>query len=139
MDTERKKLERQAGNIIRKTGIWFGEHDGAYYDFIKQKDFIGFAHYYLKSCWNQDELKNFAESSIYIELVEIDSKLGTDITDQLFKCVRLGVRLDLIQVQKISNFPEINISLIITLRPSILLMSISTKWKTKIQYSLYFF
>ena len=60
--------------------------------------FVGYAHYYLQECWNESELKNKADVTIYKQLLEIDSKLGTTQSEQLFGCVFHSVRMDLIKV-----------------------------------------
>ena len=70
------------------------EHD----DKLREKNFVGYANYYLHACWNASELKNKADVKIYKQLIEIDSKLGTTQSEQLFKCVFNSLRMDLIQV-----------------------------------------
>ena len=39
---------------------------------------------YLKHCYDESELINKADITIYKQLLEIDSKLGTTQTEQLF-------------------------------------------------------
>ena len=68
------------------------------HDELMELDYVGYADYYLRKCWNDSELKNKADVTIYKQLLEIDSKLGTIQTEQLFKCVFNTVRMDLIQV-----------------------------------------
>ena len=60
--------------------------------------FVGYAHYYLQECWNESELKNKADVTIYKQLLEIDLKLGTTQSEQLFECVFDSLRMDLIKV-----------------------------------------
>ena len=60
--------------------------------------YVGFANYYLHNCYDESELKNKADITIYKQLLEIDSKLGTTQTEQLFWCVFWTVRMDLIKV-----------------------------------------
>ena len=93
-DEERKKLNLKAleyiyislGIPIDVTKNEFGEH------------FVGYANYYLDKCWNESKLKNKADVAVYKPLLEIDAKLGTTQSEQLFQCVRYSVRMDLIKV-----------------------------------------
>ena len=71
-----------------------GEHN----DKLQEAGFVGYAHYYLQACWNESELKNKADVAVYKQLLEIDSKLGTTQSEQLFKCVFYSLRIDLIEV-----------------------------------------
>ena len=68
------------------------------HDKLRELDVVGYAHFYLFKCWNQSELKNKADVTIYTQLLEIDAKLGTTQSEQLFKCVFHSLRIDLIQV-----------------------------------------
>ena len=70
------------------------EHD----DQLRELGFVGYANYYLQECWDESELKNKADVTIYKQLLEIDSKLGTTQSEQLFWCVFNTVRMDLIKV-----------------------------------------
>ena len=70
------------------------EHD----DKLRELGYVGYAEYYLQACWNESELKNKADVTIYKQLLEIDSKLGTTQSEQLFQCVFNSVRMDLIKV-----------------------------------------
>ena len=67
-------------------------------DQLRELDYVGYADYYLQECWNESELKNKADVTIYKQLLEIDSKLGTTQSEQLFKCVFQSLRIDLIKV-----------------------------------------
>ena len=68
------------------------------YDELREEGYVGYAHYYLQESWNKSELKNKADVTIYKQLLEIDSKLGTTQSEQLFKCVFHSLRMDLIKV-----------------------------------------
>ena len=70
------------------------EHD----DQLRDLGYVGYANYYLKACWDESELKNKADVTIYKQLLEIDSKLGTTQSEQLFWCVFHSLRIDLIKV-----------------------------------------
>ena len=65
---------------------------------LQELGYVGYAHFYLKNCWNI-WVQNRADVSIYNQLLEIDSKLGTTPSEQLFACVQTCVpRKDLIEV-----------------------------------------
>ena len=70
------------------------EHD----DKLREKNFVGYANYYLHACWNASELKNKADVKIYKQLIEIDAKLGTTQSEQLRWCLAYSPRQDLIEV-----------------------------------------
>ena len=96
-DEERKKLNLQAGRLIKSLGISFAVTENKF-DELREKGFVGYAEYYLFKCWNESELKNKAVVAIYKQLLEIDAKLGTTQSEQLFKCVFYSLRMDLIKV-----------------------------------------
>ena len=98
-EKERKELNWQAGRLIKSLGIDMIVGDGIY-DVLRDENhkYVGYAEYYLQACWNESELKNKADVTIYKQLLEIDSKLGTSQSEQLFKCVFFTVRIDLIKV-----------------------------------------
>ena len=68
------------------------------HDKLRELGYVGYANYYLQQCWNKSESKNKADVTIYKQLLEIDSKLGTTQSEQLFECVFNSVRMNLIQV-----------------------------------------
>ena len=98
-DEERKELNLKAGRLIRSLGISIAVTENNF-DVLRDEKhrFVGYAHYYLKYCWNEFELKNKADVTIYKQLLEIDSKLGTTQSEQLFWCVFYSLRVDLIKV-----------------------------------------
>ena len=67
------------------------EHNGK----LKELGYVGYAHYYLKKCWDESELINEAEVTVYKQFLEIDAKLGTTQSEQLFGCVFSSLRMDL--------------------------------------------
>ena len=68
------------------------------HDKLREEDFVGYAGYYLLACWDKSELKNKADVTIYKQLLEIDAKLGTTQSEQLFWCVLYSLRMDLFKV-----------------------------------------
>ena len=97
-DSERKKLNLEAGRLIQSLGISIPVR-GNYFDVLREKrGGVGYASFYLKQCYDESQLANKADVTIYRQLLEIDLKLGTTQTEQLFQCVKLSLRMDLIEV-----------------------------------------
>ena len=94
-DEERKKMNLEAERLFESHGVRMIFDD---YDSIRKNGEVGYAHYYLNECWNESELKNKADVTIYAQLLEIDSKLGTSQSEQLRRCLRYSSRMDLIEV-----------------------------------------
>ena len=101
---EEKQLNQRAGRILREAGLVFEEWKD--YDWITkgayhrdQIDDEGYADYYLMKCWNDTKMINEADASVYRELVDIDSKLGTEIAIQLLCCLSWTTRWDIIEVR----------------------------------------
>ena len=65
--------------------------------YLKKKGIAGFAHLYLLRC-DIESKSNQIDIQIYTKLIELDSRLGTTAAEQLFACVFLTQRLDLIKV-----------------------------------------
>ena len=96
--TENEKLElnNRGRDILRKTGVQYGDGD---YDTLREKSgWAGFASYYIGESWDETELVNKADINIYKELILIDEKLGTKMTEQLYECVGSSYRKDLFKV-----------------------------------------
>ena len=68
------------------------------HDKLRELDAVGYAHYYLKECLDESELKNNADVAVYKQLLEIDSELGTTQSEQLLGCLCFTSRKDLIEV-----------------------------------------
>ena len=96
-DKEQKELNLEAGRLIKSLGIFINVTENEF-DVLRKYGFVGYAEYYLQKCWDESKLKNKADVEIYKQLLEIDSKLGTTQTEQLFKCVFHSLRIDLIKV-----------------------------------------
>ena len=93
-EKEKKELNIRGRDILRKTGIWCCDDA---YDILRH-EFAGFASYYVRASYNDTELVNKADINIYKELILIDEKLGTKMTEQLFWCVQCSYRKDLFKV-----------------------------------------
>ena len=95
-EKEKKELYIRGRDILRKTGVPYGGDD---YDILREEvGWAGFASYYIGNSWDETELVNKADINIYKELVLIDEKLGTKMTEQLEKCVKWSYRKDLFKV-----------------------------------------
>ena len=68
------------------------------HDELRELGYVGYAHYYLQACWNESELENKADVTIYKQLLEIDAKLGTTQSEQLRWCLCYSPRKDFIEV-----------------------------------------
>ena len=97
---ERKQLNLKAGRLIKDLGIKIAVTENKFDVLRKKHGYVGFAQYYLRGCYDDSALLNKAENKIYKKLLEIDSKLGTTQTEQLFSCVFHSVRMDLIKVSE---------------------------------------
>ena len=98
-DEERKRLDKLGGELIRQAGIDTEiEYEQNEFEILKELGYVGFAHYYLQHSWDKSELVNKADISIYKQLIDIDSQLGTTASEQLFECVLKTLRMDLIKV-----------------------------------------
>ena len=94
---EKQRLNQLAGKILREAGFIFEE--GKDYDWMNENEFEGYAEYYLAKCWNDSQMVNEADISIYLQLVEIDSILGTTASLQLGACLSWTMRWDIIKVR----------------------------------------
>ena len=65
---------------------------------LRGKEMIGFAHLYLQRCKRESKLDDEIDIRLYTKLVQLDSKLGTTATEQLFCCISHSLKFDLIKV-----------------------------------------
>ena len=94
---ERKELYLKAEALIQSVGITMPAREN-WYDFLRENGIFGYGTYYLVTSWDNFELISKADPIIYKQIREIDAKLGTTTTEQLFECVLFSVRMDLIKV-----------------------------------------
>ena len=84
---------------MREAGLDFEE--GMDYDSINKLAWIyGYATYYLSKCQNDSTMINEADATVYQKLIDIDSTLGTELSRQLYGCLRWTTRWDIIKVLK---------------------------------------
>ena len=100
-----KQLHQRAGRILRSAGVDFDEWKD--FDWLRKQTLDnfsgkakiqGYADYYLAKCWNGLKMTNEADVAIYLQLVEIDSVLGTPLSRQLWACLLWTTRSDIIKV-----------------------------------------
>ena len=96
---ERKALNLKGCELIQSVDPSFPIDENTY-DGLRRNKAFGFAYFYLIKCWDQSDLmkENEADVTIYKQLLEIDSKLGTTQAEQLWVCVFASLRMDLIKV-----------------------------------------
>ena len=96
-NAERKELHLKAGRLIQSQGFSINVTEKQF-NVLREKGWVGYAHYYLENRYDESQLENKTDITIFKQLLEIDSKLGTTQTEQLFWCVFWTVRMDLIKV-----------------------------------------
>ena len=64
--------------------------------------------------WDETDLINKADINIYKELITIDEKLGTKMTEQLLRCVQFSFREDLFEM----NIEHIRTAVLSSLFPT---------------------
>ena len=69
------------------------------YDFLREKNWVGFAEVYLDRCNKESDADIEADISVYKKLVKLDERLGTTPSEQLFKCLHKTTRWDIIKVR----------------------------------------
>ena len=94
-EKEKKELNIRGRDILRKTGVQYGDGD---YDTLRKIGWAGFASYYIFKSWDETDLVNKADVNIYKQLITIDGKMGTKMTEQLVECVGFTYRKDLFKV-----------------------------------------
>ena len=97
---EKKRLNELGAMILNEAGLDFEEYKNI--DWIrKTTGQMGYAHYYLDKCWNDLKRQNEADAIVYQKLVDIDSQLGMDASQQLFCCLWSTTRSDIIKVKNV--------------------------------------
>ena len=60
-------------------------------------DWIGFTEYYLNRCHKESKIGDDFDIEVYAMLIELDTKLGTSASQQLFSCLQKTSRWDIIK------------------------------------------
>ena len=83
--------------MLKDAGLHFGKTWD--YDWVtKDLEDARYAEYYLRKSKNESTMINEADASIYRQLVEIDTALGTTAGTQLYGCLYRTTRWDIIKV-----------------------------------------
>ena len=69
------------------------------HEIVRKKNWIGFAEVYLYRCNKESESNEVIDINFYKTLIELDTKLGTTASEQLFKCLYRTTRLSIIKVR----------------------------------------
>ena len=100
-EEEKKRLNKSAGKILREAGLNLKKCRG--YDWIKKEtEYEGYAEYYLVS-FNDWRNINEPDATVYQRLVDIDTRLGTELSLQLWCCLSYTTRWDIIKVFSFSS------------------------------------
>ena len=67
-------------------------------EWLKNDGWVGFAHVYLNQCNRESKTGDKIDIEVYAKLVELDAKLGTGSSEQLFYCLIYTTRWDIIKV-----------------------------------------
>jgi len=107
-DTLIRNSNDLGGKILREAGLDFEEWKD-YYWILEESHKRGYAHYYLRKCENDSKMKNEADATVFQKLVDIDSTLGTELSDQLYWCLWRTTRWDIIKVLKFLQIKDLKI------------------------------
>ena len=77
-----------------------------------RKDYVGFAHFYLWRCDGEFKSDDEIDKDLFAQLLEIDTRLGTTATEQLYKGSSLTLNFDILKVLFHSKIKEIQIILV---------------------------
>ena len=53
---------------------------------------------YIKKCEEESKPNNEIDKELHAELVKLDSRLGTKVSEQLYECLKNTTRSDIIKV-----------------------------------------
>ena len=62
---------------------------------------IGFAQVYLNRCLDQSKSHDTVDIDVYTQLVALDKKLGTTASEQLYKCLTMTNKWEIIKVTEL--------------------------------------
>ena len=66
---------------------------------LRQKGFVGFAHRFLQRYNEESKSNDEIDIQVYTKLVQLDSKIGTTASEQLYCCLEFTTRSDIIMVK----------------------------------------
>ena len=68
------------------------------YEDLRKKNWVGFAELYLWRINEESRPNDETDKEVYAKLVELDTRLGTTASEQLYKCLYRTTRTDIIKV-----------------------------------------
>jgi len=68
------------------------------YKRLRENNYVGFANVYLQQCNKESKSNDVIDKEVYSKLVELDTRLGTTLSEQLCECVLNTSNLDIIKV-----------------------------------------
>ena len=69
------------------------------YGDIREKNYVGFAEVFLERCEEESKSNDEIDKELYSKLVELDTRLGTTASEQLYWCLQKTSRSDIIKVK----------------------------------------
>ena len=66
---------------------------------LREANYVGFANVYLQQCTNESNSDDKIDEGVYSKLVELDTRLGTTASEQLFGSLCKTTRSDIIKVE----------------------------------------
>ena len=88
------------------------------YESLRKVNFVGFADVYLERCNQESKTGDKIDVEVYTRLVELDTRLGTSSSEQLYWCLLRTTRWDIIKVRFYTRDKGMNIILDYRLRKS---------------------
>ena len=67
---------------------------------LREANYVGFANVYLWRCNKESKSNDEIDKEFYKELVELDTRLGTTASEQLFRSLCKTTRSDIIKVER---------------------------------------
>lgn len=92
--------DQLGGRFLREAGLNFESEKN--YVWLINSNYVGYAHFYLEKCWNKSKMINEADEFIYNQLIDIDTRLGTKTSLQLYFCLCWTTRWEIIKVRILS-------------------------------------
>ena len=68
------------------------------YEDLRKANFVGFADVYLQQCNKESKSIDEIDAEVYSKLVELDTRLGTTATEELYSCLKNTTRSHIIKV-----------------------------------------
>ena len=76
---------------------------------LRKYGWSGFSHFYLERCYKESKIGDKIDVEAYVRLVQLDTKLGTGSSEQLFWCLCFTTKWDIIKVKIYTRNKEVNV------------------------------